>query len=554
MATISGRVVFDRDRSATINAGDSGLANVPVVLQNIATGARLVVLTDANGNYSFINVPNGDYRIVQSYGTTGGVPTPGDFSTAVVGPVPVGTNPPISFATDPPPGSTNLDSVTPDTLLVTVTGANLTNENFLDGPVIYTPIQDILDSCVSVSDVNLINVADNGTFGIFPPGTPANTGVPTEPYPGVTPDFTYVLPNPATYTPTDGEYTVQNIMNDAYSNTIGAWWRIADHTTGNETGRMMVVNGFNPGGAVFFRDTVSVQPNTDYLFTSWILNLFKVLGYANPQLGVRILDENGNPIYSATLGTEIPVNTNAPEWKEIGTVINSQNNTSLTVEFLSEGPATIGNDYAIDDVSLVQVQIPQFIPVKTVNTPPTANVGEVVTYTVDLTNTCSSPLTDVFFQDTVPNGLSFIPGSVIVNGISDTALNPNIGFNIPDVLGGSTTIVTFDAIVDFVPVPNPTSNTATINYAYTPVEGGIPIQFTTVSNEVLLFINEIQSADIGVIKTADLNPIFPGSILTYTIEVTNFGPSDAQDVILNDFLPLQFFWGGRIFTRWRIYL
>ncbi|KIS23061.1 hypothetical protein N495_05495 [Clostridium botulinum B2 450] len=257
MPTISGRVVLDRDRSAMINAGDSGIVNVPVVLQNTSSGLRFVVLTDANGNYSFINVPNGDYRIVQSFGTLGGVPTPGNFNNAVVGPVPVGTNPPISFATNPPPGSTNLDSLTPDTLLVTVTGEDLTNENFLDGPVIYTPIQNILDPCVSVSNVNLINVVDNGTFVFFPPGTPANTGAPVEPYPGVTPDFTYVLPDPTKFTPLDGEYTVQNIMTNAMSNQIGAWWRIADHTIGNETGRMMVVNGFNPG-AVFFRDVVSV--------------------------------------------------------------------------------------------------------------------------------------------------------------------------------------------------------------------------------------------------------------------------------------------------------
>ncbi len=257
MATISGRVVFDRDRSATINAGDSGIANVPVILQNIATTDRLIVLTDANGDYSFINVPNGEYVIVQSYGTTGGVPTPGDFSTAVPGNFVNGVNPPISFVTNPPPGSTNLDSVTPDTLVVTVTGADLTDENFLDGPVIYTPIEDILDPCVTVSDVNLIDAASNGTFGFFPPGTPANTGAPTEPYPGVTPDFTYVLPDPTKYTPTDGEYTVQNIMNDAYSNTIGAWWRIADHTVGNETGRFMVVNGFNPGGCFLYRYSTS---------------------------------------------------------------------------------------------------------------------------------------------------------------------------------------------------------------------------------------------------------------------------------------------------------
>lgn len=71
MATISGRVIFDRDRSLTVSTGDSGIAGIPVVLQNTATGVRLTVLTDANGNYSFINVPNGNYRIVEAYGTPG---------------------------------------------------------------------------------------------------------------------------------------------------------------------------------------------------------------------------------------------------------------------------------------------------------------------------------------------------------------------------------------------------------------------------------------------------------------------------------------------------
>ncbi|RRH40264.1 SdrD B-like domain-containing protein, partial [Clostridioides difficile] len=55
MATVSGQIVFDRNRSATIDSGDSGIANIPVVLQDIATGVRLVVLTDASGNYVFTN-------------------------------------------------------------------------------------------------------------------------------------------------------------------------------------------------------------------------------------------------------------------------------------------------------------------------------------------------------------------------------------------------------------------------------------------------------------------------------------------------------------------
>ena len=46
MAVVAGRVIFDRDRSATVNSGDSGIANIPVVLQNVDTNERLTVLIE----------------------------------------------------------------------------------------------------------------------------------------------------------------------------------------------------------------------------------------------------------------------------------------------------------------------------------------------------------------------------------------------------------------------------------------------------------------------------------------------------------------------------
>lgn len=533
MATISGRVIFDRNRSASISSGDTGIANIPVVLQNTATNARLTVLTDANGNYTFLNVPNGDYRIVESYGTTGGVLTPGNFNDAVIGSIPQGVNPPLSTVSNPPVGTTNLDSVTPDTLFITVSGADLTNINFLNGPVIYTPIEALLDQCAIISGENLIEAADNGTFGSFPPGTPANTGVPTEPYPDVTPDFTYVLPNPDVYAPFGGEYTVQNIMNNSVSSEIGAWWRIADHTTGNETGRMMIVNGFNPG-AVFFRAVVNVEPDTNYLFTAWILNLFKVTGYPNPELSVRILDENDQVLYSAPLGILIPPNLNAPQWKQIGTVINSQNHTTLTVEFLSEGPEVIGNDYAIDDVAFQEILIREFTPVKTVSAS-TASIGENVEYTVTLTNTCTNPLTDVFFRDLIPAGLDFVPGSVTVNGTSLPAANPDNGFTVPNIPGGGTATVTFLATAESIPAQNPTINQAVVTYSYTPVEGGIPAEFEVESNEVPVLISGTL-ADLSVTKTAS-STVQQGQVLTYTVTVSNAGPSAAENVVLTDAVP-----------------
>lgn len=552
MATISGRVIFDRDRSASISAGDSGIAGIPVVLQNTQTNVRLTVLTDADGNYTFLNVPAGEYRIVESFGTAGGTLTPGNFNNAVTGSIPPGVNPPVGTVTNPPAGTTNLDSVTPDTLLVTVSGADLTNQNFFNGPVIYTPIEALLDQCAIISGENLIEAADNGTFGSFPPGTPANTGAPTEPYPDVTPDFTYVLPNPEVFAPLGGEYTIQNIMNNSMSSEIGAWWRIADHTTGNETGRMMIVNGFNPG-AVFFRATVNVQPNTNYLFTSWILNLFKVTGYPNPELSVRILDENGQVLYSAPLGILIPPNLNAPEWKQIGTVINSRDNTTLTVEFLSEGPEVIGNDYAIDDVAFQEIIIREFTPVKTASVS-SASIGETVEYTVTLSNTCTNPLTDVFFRDLVPAGLNFVPGSVTVNGTSIPAANPNTGFTIPNVPGGGTAAVTFLATAGSVPVQNPTLNQAAVTYSYTPVEGGIPAEFEVESNEVPVLITGTL-ADLSVTKTGS-RTIQQGGVLTYAVTVANAGPSAAENVLLTDVIPAALseaqysITGGSSFLPW----
>ena len=52
MATITGSVLFDRDRSATRSSGDAGLPGIPVVLQNLDTGARCTVFTDQAGDYA----------------------------------------------------------------------------------------------------------------------------------------------------------------------------------------------------------------------------------------------------------------------------------------------------------------------------------------------------------------------------------------------------------------------------------------------------------------------------------------------------------------------
>ena len=220
----------------------------------------------------------------------------GDFTQAVVASPATAAVPPISYVNNPPPGTTNLDCTTRNTLLVTVANANLTAENFLNGPVQYAPIQLIMDDTVIILPANLIQEADNGTFGTFPQGTTGNTGANPNPYPSMVTDFTFVQPNPVVITPSSDQYTIQNLMNNSHGNTAGSWWRVADHTTGNETGRLMVVNGDAPGTRIF-QTSVAVLENTNYLFSSWILNMCTGTQYVNPALAVEILDSTGDILY-----------------------------------------------------------------------------------------------------------------------------------------------------------------------------------------------------------------------------------------------------------------
>jgi uncharacterized repeat protein (TIGR01451 family) len=273
------------------------------------------------------------------------------------------------------------------------------------------------------------------------------------------------------------------------------------------------------------------------MFSAWILNMFKVLGWANPRLGVVVLDQDDQEIYHQTLGALIPVNTSNPEWKQIGTAINSGNNTMLTVQFLSEGPEEIGNDYALDEISLQQIDIPLFAPVKSISTN-NAVVGDIVTYTVTLTNNCQSPLVNVHFIDQIPNGLMFEAHTVTINGVGAYDLNPNVGFNIHDIGGEETTTITFDAIVLSVPVPNPALNAATMTYSYTPIEGGILGNFSADSNEVPLTVAlAAGEADLSVNKTASAARVERGDIVTYTIVIVNNGPNTAVGVELSDIVP-----------------
>ena len=527
MATISGKLMYDNTRSGNKSANLPGIAGVPIVLQNTSTGATLAVLTDANGNYSFTNVPAGTYQVVEQAGYSPTTATPGDFSGVQnAATISGGTFPPISaVGSNAPADATNLDGTTPSTLNVTVqANSNLTNQNILNGPVTYDPLD---TSELSLDPTNLITQGDNGTFGTFAPGTATGTPANPNPYPNLNSSFTYVN----TRKPNDGYFNVQNTL----APTDATWWRLADHTTGNETGRFLLVNGANPGQNIVSLQ-IPVTPNTNYLFSGWFANLIAEAGYADPQFGVQILDQSGNVIQSLPLGTSLPTNTTNPEWKQMGIAFNSGTNTSVTINLVSQGPAANGNDYAIDDLDLQKINsidTPTYpMNVQKNASIPQAAIGQPITYTTVLTNNQLTPMTNVNFSDDLASlGLTLVPGSVTVNGVANGTANPQQGFSLPDLAVGASTTVTFQAMANAVPPQNPIPNQAKVTYDYAPALGLPATSYTTLSNPAPVSIYPLKLS-----KTAPTS-ISPGGAATYTLFVNNPGNTPVTNATLSDLLP-----------------
>jgi uncharacterized repeat protein (TIGR01451 family) len=163
--------------------------------------------------------------------------------------------------------------------------------------------------------------------------------------------------------------------------------------------------------------------------------------------------------------------------------------------------------------------------VKTVdNTTPLVN--ENVTFTVTVTNNGPSTATGVEVTDTLPAGLSLVTDTPS-QGSFDTATGiwavgtlASMGAGATATLQLTATVTEDMALTNVAvktaqdqPDPNPTNDQGSIESVGQPV------------------------ADLRMTKTDGVTSAVPGTSVTYTIVVTNAGPSNATAVSLSDALP-----------------
>ncbi|MGN6439145.1 MAG: gliding motility-associated C-terminal domain-containing protein [Agriterribacter sp.] len=217
----------------------------------------------------------------------------------------------------------------------------------------------------------------------------------------------------------------------------------SDHTSGN--GNMFLVNGSPLEDVKVWSQTISVTPNTNYAFSTWIQALYS----QNPaQLQFYI---NGN-----TIGNLITANLPNCTWSQYYTIWNSGNNTTATIAVVNKNTETIvwGNDFALDDISFAPVFIKRDSititvekPVITVRTDTTLCQGNSVQMDVsgDADHYQWSPAAGLSQTDGVnPIAMPFTSTAYIVTG---TTLN------------GCEAKDTVNVTVNPAPIVNLTNNT-----------------------------------------------------------------------------------------------
>lgn len=138
----------------------------------------------------------------------------------------------------------------------------------------------------------------------------------------------------------EGQYAIASSPRLAHTNFVVC----NDHTLGTPAGSMMVVNGASTPNVTIWSQNITVQPNTDYQFSTWAMTAFS----QNPgQLRFMI---NGIQI-----GNIFTLPSNTCQWQQFYATWNSGANTNIQIAITNQNTNVSGNDFAIDDIEFTPV-------------------------------------------------------------------------------------------------------------------------------------------------------------------------------------------------------
>ncbi len=267
-----------------------------------------------------------------------------------------------------------------------------------------------------------------------------------------------------------------------------------------------------------------------------------------------------NPVFGNTLGFDADlINTS-------GILPNGA--TSATVSFVASSGDTYFPDVLTFSTDVFEPDFTSgngFTKIVSDLNGGSALPGDVVEYTVTVTNTGNDIATAVVMTDAIPANTTYVPGSLsILTGanagtktdatgddqaeFTGTSVRFRLGAGANGSTGGTfapggSSSVRFRVQINAgTPANTVISNQATLNY----VGATLGVPFTASSDgdpstpgaqPTTLTTAAPPSATLSLSKIGTPDPVVPGNQLTYTLTVTNSGPSPAANTIVTDATP-----------------
>ncbi|MDG1594848.1 DUF11 domain-containing protein, partial [Bacillus cereus] len=279
---------------------------------------------------------------------------------------------------------------------------------------------------------------------------------------------------------------------------------------GNILASNVIFTDVIPNGTSFIPNSVTVNGNT--------------LPNVNPASGIAIdpINPNANTIISFQVQVNSIPNPNP---------IPNQNNT--TYQYVVDPNLPPASANTLSNVITTQINNATIVATKSVNTP-TAAIGDIVTYTIAVTNTGNIPASATVLIDGLGAGASFIQNSVTINDVPQPGLDPSLGIHLADLPPGNSVFITFEAQILAIPPSGTLTNNALVNYEYTVNPNQSPAVGSTITNTT---VTPIVDATLSINKTVNSTFATIGDTLTFTSTITNSGNTTASDVIFTDVIP-----------------
>lgn len=211
----------------------------------------------------------------------------------------------------------------------------------------------------------------------------------------------------------------------------------------------------------------------------------------------------------------IPITVTVGAGSATGVLNNTATISSTTTDDVpSNNTATASTSITqTADVSITQSAAPS----------PTVLAGNTLTYTLTASNSGPSNAANVVISDPIPTGTTFVSASTTAGTCA--AANGTLSCPVGALAPGAQAVITM--IVKVAP------DTAVSSIVNTSTVSSTTPDAVNTNNTAATTVTVARSADLAVVTTATPNPTTAGSVETYTIQVTNNGPSAAAGVVVN---------------------